>query len=144
MIKDPLNTDLNAYELLAVDGDITPQALPKHLQQFAAKMENLDKLAHAQQAARILSTPAERLAIDVFYYSMAEADQMDAEPSSELPTIDEFLEAEVIKDEDWYTELDKSDFSRDFSKLDFSRVKMQLVPKFDNLAQLKQEMDIDD
>jgi hypothetical protein len=134
MIKDPLNNKATPYEIL----DLTPYADHNKVHQSLSKfMRDKVRMAKygmgvAQEARRKLTDPKERISIDIFYYSMDEMPEELTNDNTFDINIHEFLVVPFIKEEDIYTDLDKPDFTDELEDIQFSKIKMSELSKYDD------------
>jgi hypothetical protein len=133
MIKDPLNNKTTPYEIL----DLTPYAdhdqVHQSLSKFMHDRVRLTKfgMGLAQEARRKLTDPKERIGIDIFYYSMDEIpDELTNANPIEI-NINEFLNVPLIKEEEIYTDLDKTDFTDELEDIQFNKIKLSDLSKYD-------------
>lgn len=134
MIKDPLNNKTTPYEVL----DLTPYAdhdkVHQSLSRFMRDRIRMAKygMGAAQEARRKLTDPKERINIDIFYYSI---DEMTEELKTDNPldsNIQETLIIPIIKEEGIYTDLDKTDFTDELDDIQFNKIKLSELNKYDD------------
>jgi len=134
MIKDPLNNKATPYEIL----DLTPYAdynkVHQALKKFMHDKTRMAKygMGFAQEAHRKLLNPKDRINIDFFFYSM---DEMPEELTNDKPldvNIQEFLIIPSIKEEDIYTDLDKTEFTDECEDIQFNKIKLSDLSRYDD------------
>jgi hypothetical protein len=134
MIKDPLHNKETPYDIL----DVTPyadhnevhQALPR----FMRNRKNVARygIGLAQEAVKRLKNPKDRIYIDIFYYSIGEMPEtLDDKELTDF-NINEFLSVPCVKEEDIFTDLDKTDFSDEFADIQFNKVKLSDLNRYDD------------
>jgi hypothetical protein len=101
-------------------------------------MRDRDKMAKygmgiAQEARRKLTDPKERISIDIFFYSIAAAAAGDIKHDKPFDIdIQEFLVVPFLKEGDIYTDLDKPDFIDECEEIQFNRIKLSELNKYDD------------
>ena len=70
MMRDPLDLAENPYDVLNLSTDATPAEVHQALPRFMRDRRNAPRLGKAQEAIRKLKAPAERVAIDIWFYQI--------------------------------------------------------------------------
>ncbi len=142
MFKDPLHQEETPYDILSLTPTASQnevhQALPKFMRDVN-KMRRLG-LGKAQEAKRKLQNPKDRIAIDIFYYSIGKMDGNGFTGQETDLDLSNFLVVPYLKPEEVYSDLDKENFSDDFREIKLAKVKLAELNEYDDLKHKKLEI----
>ena len=141
MIKDPLHQEETPYDLLGLDPNASYNEIHQALPRFIRK--NISKIGRAQEAAKRLRNPRDRIAIDILYYCIGKMDEEDIGEVDLNSALHKFLTVPYLKDEELYSDLKKEDFLSDFREIKFSKFKISELKKYDDIENLKLEIPFD-
>lgn len=139
-MKDPLEKDLSPYEILGV----SPNASQREIQQELGKLLHSRKnIGDGVKAYHMLSNIVDRLEIDLFSYSFEEI-KGDAFPVEENFNISDYCEIPEPDANDLFPDLNKKDYSDEFSQISFNDVSLHRIDAYDTHPEcdLEEEFDI--
>jgi hypothetical protein len=137
LLKDPFHTEETPYELLGVDPAVRPTELQAALTRFLQDRRNLPKLGRAQEAVKSLKNIEARLSLDILFYRLERAPDNHFEPEDLRAKLEAFVHAPDAPDETLYSDLEKKDFSNDFSEIKFNAIQFRELNKYDGLDAIK-------
>lgn len=134
MIKDPLHKEETPYDILGLTPYANHNEVHQALPRFMRDRKNVARygIGLAQEAVKRLKNPNYRIYIDIFYYSMGEMPEtLDDKELTDF-NLNEFLSVPCINEEDIFTDLDKTDFSDEFTELHFNKLKLSELTRYDD------------
>jgi hypothetical protein len=135
MIKDPLDTEPTPYDVLGIEPGASVAQIQQALVRFMRDPKNRQKLPLAGQAAARLKNPVERAWIDLWLYDAPvlseESDENVATALSELQT------PPVYPVNELYSDIDAPNSSVDLTELQFTKMKMLELRRYDGLDAVK-------
>lgn len=139
MFKDPLYREETPYDILDLHPDASHNEVHQALPKFMRNPKNIPRLGKAQHANAKLRNSKERVAIDILYYSMGKMDGMESGEVDINNKLNEFLVIPCLKDNEFYSDLKKWDFSDDCREINFSEVKVNELIGYDDIKRYKLE-----
>lgn len=138
MLKDPNNTDVTPYDLLALAPDASSAEVQKALPRFIRRdPRNIARVGQAQEAVQKLQKARARASIDIWFYQV-DAQQMQ-EPSEEPQALnlDEFRQVPVVPPEALYCDLEGALIEADFRQISVAQVRFSDVRVFDGIEDVR-------
>ncbi|HWQ03030.1 MAG TPA: hypothetical protein VNL38_00990 [Candidatus Nitrosotenuis sp.] len=134
MIKDPCHREETAYDLLELPPNCTDAQIKQALVRFMRNPKNRTRLQEAQQADMRLRTPAERAWINLWYYRVdtSVVETSDAEFQAALQ---EFRALPVLPPTALYTDIDAADCAQGQREIQFSKMRLLDLRRYDGLAE---------
>lgn len=139
MFKDPLYPEETPYDILGLHPDASHNEVHQALPKFMRDKKNIPRLGRARAANTKLRNPKERIAIDILYYSMGKMDRKEPGEVVINNKLNEFLVIPCLKDDEFYSDLKRGDYSNDFRKINFNEVKVDEMIEYDNIKRFKLE-----
>ena len=139
MFKDPLYPEETPYDILGLHPDASHNEVHQALPKFMRNPKNIPRLGKAQDANTKLRNPKSRIAIDILYYSMGKMDGIEPGESSISNKLNEFLVIPYVKDDEFYSDMEKANFSDDFREIKFGEVKVDELSRYDDKKGYKLE-----
>lgn len=122
MIKDPLHHEETPYDLLNLDPNALHSEVLKALPNFMRIPENRVKIPKAQEAVRKLMNSKDRAAIDILYYWTGKIDIEFKKDDDLKIDIDNFKAISALTEEEYYSDLKRSEFSEYFTDIAFNKI----------------------
>lgn len=134
MIKDPLWKEETPYDVLGLTPYANHNDVHRALPTF---MRDRKKVARygvglAQDSVKRLKNPKDRMRIDIFYYSVGEINKTLDEKAPEQIDANEFILVPCVREEDIYTDIDKTDFSDEYVEFNFNKIKLSELTRYDD------------
>ena len=143
MMKDPLHTEETPYELLGLNPDASHNEVHLALPRFLQNKDNLSKRVRAQESAKKLRNPRDRIAFDILYYCIEKIDENDCKDMDIYSSLSEFVVVPYFSDDELYLDLKKEDFSREFKEMKSRKIEMKEITKFNNIESIRLEINFD-
>ena len=134
MIKDPLHQEETPYDILGLTPYANHNDVHLALPKFMRDRKKIAKygIGLAQEAVKRLKNPKDRIYIDIFYYSIGEMPVTIEDEESADFDVKEFFSVPCIKEEEIFTDISKADFSDEFDELQFNKIKLSELSRYDN------------
>jgi hypothetical protein len=130
-MKDPLDTEKRAYEVLGVRRNATPAEINAAYARRTAQDPSMrQELTQAWQQLRKAAT---RLKEDFWYYPVGDAERIEQKPSEERQALylDPVLPVTAIEMGCEYTDLADGKYAKDFTQIRFRKIKLSYTDRYD-------------
>jgi hypothetical protein len=135
MIKDPCHRDETPYDILGLSPNATAAQIQQALVQFMKNPKNRPRLAQAQQASMKLRTPVERAWVDLWFYRV-EPPQGELSETEFIASLQVLQQVPVHPAETLYTDLDNAEAAPESKEIQYSKMRMLDLRRYDGLAEM--------
>ena len=138
MIKDPLYKEVTPYEFLDVDPQTPIKDVHQALAKFMKVKKNIPHIGKAQEAIKKLKDIKERIAIDLFYYSIDISKSPDIVKHEDLPSIlDVHKKVPVFKYESFIQLISIEDTDNELINIHPQKLRISDLKKYDGIDNVK-------